>query len=275
MSTTALVQSLRRMHAAGLTSAQLTCLHHFSLKGRRVSLADVLAYFDERSSLRGNNISFAERCRYIAGQLDAGESDLSGLIDQALVRCPLGASPDEPALLQPPQRRSAAVAPVRATSERSASRRLGELGERYAASLLAARGYSAELLPTNYPTYDIKASGHGCDFLVSVKVSQSRPHVRLGSRASVSRLSLGNFVFAFFPASGDIDLESGNYRLLILPAETVRADSLCIHDTYWSNRGSPSQYSVMVKGYDLSHRAVWAQWNSLADAWHLLPEARG
>jgi Holliday junction resolvase len=155
------------------------------------------------------------------------------------------------------------------------AKQLGDEGERLVVELLRSRGYAAELLPTNYPTYDVVASRGPSMFHVSVKVSREKQHVRLGSRASVMRLSVGNFVFAFLPDGGpEISLNPPGYRLLIIPAEVAKADSLANHDAYWDERGGDRDaYSVMIKGYERrpAHRAAWERWQEYRDAWHLLP----
>jgi Holliday junction resolvase len=158
---------------------------------------------------------------------------------------------------------------------RARAKQLGDEGERLTVELLKARGYEAELLPTNHPTYDVVAARGETRFYVSVKVSREKQHVRLGSRASVMRLTAGNFVFAFLPAGGSqISLSPPDYRLLVIPAEVARTDSLFNHDAYWDERGGDRDgYSVMIKGYERrpAHREAWLRWQGYQDAWHLLP----
>src|SRR5215210_7450035 len=115
---------------------------------------------------------------------------------------------------------------------------LGDAGEAHSLELLQANGFSASLLPTNAPTYDLRASRPGIEFFVSVKVSREKQHVRLGARSAVDRLGQGNFVFAFMPREGSelTSFDPANYRLLILAAEVVKADALPIHDAYWAKR---------------------------------------
>ena len=156
---------------------------------------------------------------------------------------------------------------------RVAAKELGNIGERHAADLLSLRGYSVLALPTNAPTYDLHASRNDSSFFVSVKVSREKQHVRLGSRSSVAKLSVGNFVFAFLPIAGAAldSLDAGKYTLLILPAAVARDDSLRVHDAYWAAKGTGVNFSVMVKGYGRHHKEIWPNWMSYADAWHLLP----
>jgi hypothetical protein len=151
------------------------------------------------------------------------------------------------------------------------AKELGNAGEALALKLLIAKGYAASILLGNYPTYDIKASRAGMDFFVSVKVSRNKQHVRLGTRASVLRLTEKNFVFAFLPIPGQqISLADGGYRLWIIPAHIANADSLGVHDAYWAERGG-DKYSVMVKGYGRHHVEIWKRWSAYDQAWHLLP----
>ncbi len=149
---------------------------------------------------------------------------------------------------------------------------LGDAGEELALQLLINRGYRASRLPVNAPTYDLEVSQAGGDFRVSVKVSRTKQHVRLGARSSVDRLGAGNFVFAFLPNAGndEIRLTNGGYSLLILPADLVRDESLAIHDAYWAARGRPdgSGYSVQISH---RHQSVWIRWKRFAFAWNVLP----
>ena len=156
------------------------------------------------------------------------------------------------------------------------SKELGDHGEGHACELLRERGYAAILLRVNAKTYDIQASLGDKTFMVSVKVSREKQHVRLGSRRSVLGLTPGNFVFAFFPAPGAQiqDLGQSPHTLLIIPAEVARDEALSVHDPYWIDKNKdPNIFSVMVKGYGSHHRAMWPQWLAYRDAWHLLPLA--
>lgn len=155
------------------------------------------------------------------------------------------------------------------------SKELGDDGEGYACDLLRARGFAASLLRVNAKTYDILATCGSASFMVSVKVSREKQHVRLGARRSVLGLSPGNFVFAFIPVpGGEIQtLATSPHVLLIIPAEVAREDALSIHDPYWIQKNKdPNVFSVMVKGYGSHHRAMWPRWLGYQDAWHLLPQ---
>lgn len=160
------------------------------------------------------------------------------------------------------------------TRERISPWQLGSDGEDFALQSLQARGYRARKLPANTATYDLEVELASSSFLVSVKVSRTKQHVRLGTRASVLGLSKGNFVFAYMPAPGhEIEhLSVSPHVLLILPAELAQSDSLLIHDKYWEDKGrKPDAFSVMVKGYGSHHREMWPQWLQFQNAWHLLP----
>ena len=154
------------------------------------------------------------------------------------------------------------------------SKELGDDGEAHACELLRAHGFTATLLRINTKTYDIQASRGSANFMVSVKVSREKQHVRLGSRKSVLGLMPGNFVFAFIPAVGGQvhTLASSPHALLIIPADVARDDALLVHDPYWNEKSKdPNIFSVMVKGYGSHHRTMWPRWLKYRDAWHLLP----
>lgn len=153
-------------------------------------------------------------------------------------------------------------------------KQLGDDAEDHTCRLLEAKGYATTKLPVNHPTYDIVATRSDSRFLVSVKVSRQKQHVRLGARKSVLALDIGNFVFAYVAEPGrEIEtLGSSTHSLLILPAEQVRVDSLAIHDAYWLARDrDPSIFSVIVKAYDRYGCPVWSSWQTYREAWHLLP----
>ena len=153
------------------------------------------------------------------------------------------------------------------------SKQLGDHGEDFAISLLRSRGYTAEKLTINAPTYDIRASNGHTTFFVSVKVSRTKQHVRLGTRRSAEGLTPNNFVFAFTPSGDEIEsLETSPYELLILPADVVRTDSLTIHDNYWLSRSKdPNIFSVIVKAYDKYGKPTWQRWQHYKEAWGILP----
>lgn len=155
---------------------------------------------------------------------------------------------------------------------RPSAKQLGDLGEAHAARLLRERGFEVTELEVNAPTYDLEVRRGSRSFFVSVKVSRSKQHVSLGSRKSVSRLTQGNFVFAFIPkAANEIsEMVPSEYTLLILPADEVREESLRVHDAYWAARGGDKGYRVMVKGYGSHHREIWPRWMRYADAWSQL-----
>lgn len=154
---------------------------------------------------------------------------------------------------------------------------LGDIAEFYALELLEARGYSGRLLPTNYPTFDIEISSER-SFRVSVKASAKVQHVRLGSISSVSRLTVGSFVFAFVPApnSKELKFEPDGYQLLIVPGEIAKGDGLALSASYITEKNKPCDYvgsGVMVKGYSRRpHQVeVWSKWQTYVNAWSLLP----
>ncbi|CBL46581.1 hypothetical protein HDN1F_29980 [gamma proteobacterium HdN1] len=156
------------------------------------------------------------------------------------------------------------------------SKDLGNHAESVAQVLLHQRGYNADLHRTNHPIYDLVVDA-STPFHVSVKASKTQQHVRLGSLNSVSKLSSGNFVFAFMPSLGskEISISDGGYRLFIIPAEIARDDGIAVRNSYLEHRGLDQSYSysLMVKGYAKREHQVqiWSQWAQYEDAWHLLP----
>jgi len=157
---------------------------------------------------------------------------------------------------------------------------LGDAAELFAITLLEAHGYTAKQLRNNYPTYDIAVDG-SCQFLISVKASSSKQHVRLGTRASAGRLEPDGFVFAFMPPDDrdNLILAEGGYKLLIVPGDVARDDSIALQRSYLAERGKDPDsiyYSLMVKGYSRRQhqRDVWARWLRYENAWDLLPQAR-
>lgn len=156
---------------------------------------------------------------------------------------------------------------------------LGLEAEKFAAKLLRSRGYSVTAFKTNNPTYDLEVSGSS-RFMVSVKASKAKQHVRLGSLNSVRRLERGHFLFAFMPAVGrrNIEFSAGKFRLLIIPAEIARVDSIAVRDSYIESRGLTEayNYSLMVKGYSRRQHQVktWEKWNQFENGWPLLPKSQ-
>lgn len=154
---------------------------------------------------------------------------------------------------------------------------LGNRGEDFVNGFLARRGYSTTRLGGRFATYDIQVNSTDRPFMVSVKTSRNRQHVRLGSEKSVTRLSAPHFVIAVMPldAEGDVVLESGKCRVLVIPAEVAKADGLRVTETYFAEDSTRKRWeTVIVKGY--SRRPIqeetWERWlSNYSDAWHLLP----
>lgn len=251
------VQILQNLENNNLTSEDLTRLHHFSLSGRKVNFHDVINYFQTKRYFIGNNIGFSQRCKYVSDNIKHNATNIHQLIDDAILKFPL----NRPAPAQPAQ----ANAPFEPNS-------LGDRGEAFVLQLLHEHGYTAKLLRRNYPTYDIQVVGPEREFFVSVKTARKAQQVRLGTRASVNRLSQGNFVFALMPAGNhEIEFLNRRYTLLILPADMVKRDSLMIHDAYWAVRAGSGEFSVMVKANNPSHKETWERWRGFTEAWNIMP----
>jgi len=154
-----------------------------------------------------------------------------------------------------------------------ADRSIGDQGEQQAVALLVERGYLAELFGNrNNPIYDIQVGGRG-PFRISVKTSRTKQQVCLGKLNSVKQLAHGDFVFAFMPAIGtsQIDFDAGSFRLLIIPAEQAREDTLELLNSYCQRKGFDaetfSSYLLVKKKHD-----VWDRWSEFENAWQFLPE---
>ena len=78
-----------------MTSEDFTRLHHFSLKGRKVSLAEAISYFERKTSIQGKNLELADRCVYLAMEVEKQPSALPTLMRQALERFPLQPQDDD------------------------------------------------------------------------------------------------------------------------------------------------------------------------------------
>jgi hypothetical protein len=158
------------------------------------------------------------------------------------------------------------------------SKELGDRGEALAAQLLTKRGYQVNHIGGNYPVVDLLISG-STPFRVSVKTSASKEHVRLGTEKSVSNLRDDDFLMAFLPRQhGKLDLSTGVYRLLIMPAHVARDDALRVHRSYLALRASSGgshsgNAGIMVKGYSRRPDQIeaWKRWLTFEERWDLLP----
>lgn len=155
--------------------------------------------------------------------------------------------------------------------------KLSVAGEKFVHQSLVRRGYRAELLRRNYPTYDIRTGSARGECMVSVKTSKSSQHVRLGKERAIEQLTRGNFVIALMPFDGqeEITIEPGKCRVLVIPAEVAKADGMKVTEEYYAESKTRKRWGeVIVKGYSSkrSHPQVWAHWIAeFSDAWHLLP----
>ena len=84
-----LVEEVRYLQSAGMSQQQLSALHHFSLKGRRVTFRRLESYFSTNRDLRQTNYNFAERLRFVAHEHRHGRKEFSVLVGEALRKWPL------------------------------------------------------------------------------------------------------------------------------------------------------------------------------------------
>lgn len=159
------------------------------------------------------------------------------------------------------------------------SKALGDAGELFVVELLRARGYAVAHIGGNYPVIDLEVDATR-PFRVSVKTSQSKRHVRMGTEASISQLRDDDFLFALLPTSKTsvLRLAPGGYDLFIIPGLTARTDALHVHHTYLAEPGRSgsarsASAGVMVKEYSsrLPQREAWGRWVQFRESWSLLP----
>jgi hypothetical protein len=84
-----LVEEVRYLRSAGMSEQQLSALHHFSLKGRKVTFRELERYFSTNRDLRRTNYNLAERLRFVANEHRMGRKDFSISVREALRRWPL------------------------------------------------------------------------------------------------------------------------------------------------------------------------------------------
>ena len=60
------VTAARYLQDAGMSSDELTALHHFSRSGKKVTFASIPKYFAGSKELQDNNAAFAERICFVA-----------------------------------------------------------------------------------------------------------------------------------------------------------------------------------------------------------------
>jgi hypothetical protein len=84
-----LIEAAHYLESEGMSSDQLSQLHHFSLRGGKVYFKLVYCYFGTNKNLQQNNSNFAERVTFVASRRKASGQAFKDLIEQALKRWPL------------------------------------------------------------------------------------------------------------------------------------------------------------------------------------------
>lgn len=84
-----LVEEVRYLRSAGMSQQQLSALHHFSSKDRRVTFRELEVYFGVNRSLRKTNSDLGERLRFVANGHRSGRKEFDALVQEALRRWPL------------------------------------------------------------------------------------------------------------------------------------------------------------------------------------------
>ncbi len=87
-----LISSTKYLEKQGLSQRQLSSMHHFSLNKKEVSFKATYKYFggEKKRPLQANNTLFAKRVIYVAEQHKLKNTCFSQLIDEALIKWPLG-----------------------------------------------------------------------------------------------------------------------------------------------------------------------------------------
>ena len=84
------VNAARYLQTAGMSTDELTALHHFSLSGKRVTFGSIPRYFAGSKELQDNNAAFAERICYVASEHRVKpEKTFAALVRTALAKWPL------------------------------------------------------------------------------------------------------------------------------------------------------------------------------------------
>jgi hypothetical protein len=84
-----IVAAAKYLESNGFTQAQLSSIHHDSLKGRSVTFNTAYKYFGEHRELKDRNLDYGNRLAFIADQYKAGAGRFSDLIALALKQWPL------------------------------------------------------------------------------------------------------------------------------------------------------------------------------------------
>lgn len=84
-----LVEAAHDLESEGMSSDQLSQIHHFSLRGQKFYFSGVYSYFGTYKNLQQNNINFAERVTFVASRHKESGQAFNDLIEQALKIYPL------------------------------------------------------------------------------------------------------------------------------------------------------------------------------------------
>ena len=83
-----IVTAAKYLQTSGMTSDQLSQIHHFSLKGRKISFGQTMSYFGTDKNLNQNNLDFAKRIEYVETEHRRIGGNLDTIVQQALRRVP-------------------------------------------------------------------------------------------------------------------------------------------------------------------------------------------
>ncbi len=84
-----LVTAARYLENNGVSSKQLSLIHHFYLNQRMTTYSSIYKYFGINKNLQSRNTAFANRILYIAESYQQGKGNFTRLVHQALEKWPL------------------------------------------------------------------------------------------------------------------------------------------------------------------------------------------
>ena len=84
-----IVKAAEYLQNAGMTSDQLSRIHHFSAKGRTISFGQTISYFGIDKNLRQTNLNFAKRIEFVESEHKRTAGNLNSIVAQAVHRVPL------------------------------------------------------------------------------------------------------------------------------------------------------------------------------------------
>ena len=83
-----IVKAAKYLQSAGMTSEQLSRIHHFSIKARTISFGQTVGYFSTDKNLRQNNLNFAKRIELVESEHRRAPGNFDAMVAQAVRQVP-------------------------------------------------------------------------------------------------------------------------------------------------------------------------------------------